>query len=163
MDKNFFGEQIDRLRKTYAPGAVNEERINLLWAKFRNVENRVFQNAMDYLISEYTTQTLPAFSKFVEAVGMFRTSVTAKIDYAIPHWDCEPCEDRGWSFIGHTVTACVCHRGQQMHPETIHKYQQHYNAGRKLFRSPFDKEAPKPSGERIFPSLPYDPSSRFET
>ena len=150
MDKKQFGEEISRLKANYSHAAMTEERIQLLWDRFKGVENRVFRNAVDHLISEHTTQTLPALSKFAEAVGMFRTGTGAKMDHAPPAFDCEPCRDFGFGWIGETIVPCTC--AKRVGPEECALQQKHYNNGAKFFRKGF-----KFTGRE----LPYDPSVRL--
>lgn len=156
MDKQFFGEQIGRLRATYAAGSLNDERVQVLWDRFKGVENRVFKNAVDYLISEYTTLTLPAISRFAEAVGMFRTGTSAAMNLSPPAHNCEACRDFGFGFVGDVVVACVCHMGSKVSPQELALQQKHYDVGRKLFPMP---GMGKPKISNAFSALPYDPKT----
>lgn len=155
MDKNFFGDQLARLRSTYSPGAMNEERAQLLWDRFKGVPNRVFENAVNFLISEYTSQNLPAMSKFAEAVGMFRTNVSAQMQELLPAFECEACRDFGFGFVGDTVTACTCSLGKKIGPSELARQQGFYEKGKRLFMDP-------KRFSNIGTSLPYDQRERFE-
>jgi len=156
MEKLFFAEQISRLKQNYTPGAMNDERVQLMWDRFKNVENRVFKNAVDFLISEYTTQTLPALSKFAEAVGFFRTSTGATINEAPQAFHCEPCRDFGFGWNGETIVACMtCERGRSISPQELARQQANYNCGKEIMMNP--KKYPNIGG-----NLPYDPTDRLE-
>jgi hypothetical protein len=155
MDKQFFAEQIGRLRNTYAPGAMSDERMHVMWDRFKNVENRVFKNAVDYLISEYTTQHLPALSKFAEAVGMFRTGTGAQMQEILPAFHCEPCRDFGFGWIGETIVACTCSTGRHISPQELARQQANYEKGKRIMMDP--KRFPN-----IGQALPYNPRERFE-
>jgi len=129
MDKNFFGQQVERLKAVYSHG-LPQERVQLLWDRFKGVENRVFENAINFLIGEHTSQTLPAMSKFAEAMSFFKTKTNAHINHAPPAFDCEPCRDFGYGFIGDTLVACTC--SKRVGPAELVKQQHNYDKGRKL-------------------------------
>lgn len=152
-----FDAQIERLRRCYSPSALNEERVKLMWEAFKNLPDESFDRAVSSLIAEYTTQALPSLSRFREALG--NTRQAPKDGYKEPEPDCIACGDRGHGWVEHKVIACTCPVGQRRTPEDIARLQFHYDRGRKLFKNPFDKNAPEPSGKRIFPSLPYDPKT----
>lgn len=154
MELDFFQKQCKRLRDVY-PSGMSEERAKLIWAKFRNAPDHVFENAINHLISEHTTQTLPALSKFAEAVGMFRTGTSAHINHAPPAFDCEPCRDFGFGWAGETIVACsTCETGRRISPQELARQQNNYDNGKRLFMDP--KRFPN-----VGTTLPYDPSVRF--
>jgi len=154
MDRSFFEDQCSRLKATYSHSGFPEERVKLLWEKFRNVENRVFKNAVDYIISEFTTIQMPAISKFSDAVGLFRTKINSFQAVEMKH-KCEPCRDFGFGWIGETIVACVCDAGKNIGPADLAKHQKNYEKGKRIFMEKnFQVPAPKP--------LPYDPGERIE-
>lgn len=162
MRSEFFQQQIERLRGIYSPGALNQERIDVWWKRFRNEPDHVFENALNHVIAEATSQQLPAMSRVAEALGFFRTNATgASMQVLPPAHDCERCRDFGFLFSGHTVVACNCDRGRRVNPERLAMAQKSYDKGRAMFRSPYDAGMPPPNGERIFSELPYDPNERF--
>lgn len=153
MDKNFFTTQVEKLRGTYSPGALNETRIQLWWDRFKGVPNLVFENAVNYLISESTSQQLPALSKFSDAVGMFRSNPNGATmqEYRSP-FACEPCRDFGFGFVGDTVVKCVCPAGDKISPAELARQQGNYDRGAQYMgklKQSIGQELPYDSSERI--------------
>lgn len=160
MQAEFFQKQIERLRNVYQSGA-NDERVRLMWERFKDVEDRVFERAINYMISEYTAQSMPALSKFGEAVG-FYGSGSSKSNQQPYKFRCPPCSDLGFGWVGHKIVKCSCDTGQAHSDERIAQEQANYDKGRKLFPSPFDKENPgKARLGSLFQPLPYDPTERI--
>lgn len=161
MQYSEFEKQIERLRGVYSSASLNPERIKVLWDKFKTDRLDIFEKVISHLIAEFTTQQLPAMSKFVEAAGLFRTNpYGASMQILEPCHACEKCRDFGFYFSGHTVTACECDRGTRVNPARLAKAQADYEKGRRMFRSPYDRDLPPPTGQRIFQDLPYDKNDR---
>jgi hypothetical protein len=154
MDKPFFGIQIDRLRSCYSAAALNDERVQLFWREFKDVPNHVFQNAIDYLIRECTTQALPAMSRFIEAMGMFRTSANVQMQELVSAFQCDSCRDFGYRFDENTVVACDCPRGMKINPKELARAQTSFDKGAKFI------SRRNPVGG-VFQELPYDPAERI--
>lgn len=74
MRLEFFQQQMERLRKVYSPASLNEERIKVMWDRFKLVDDSQFECAVNHLIGEFTTPSLPALSRFAEAIAMFSPS-----------------------------------------------------------------------------------------
>lgn len=161
MRAEFFQHQVERLRKVYSPAAMNEERSKILWEKFKGVPDHVFENALNHLIGECTTQALPAVSRIAEAVANQRGGGDSREAQPYP-FKCPPCSDLGLGWVGHTIVACSCATGRSLSPEQLAKEQANYDKGRKLFPSPFDADAKgKARLGNLFHELPYDPSERL--
>lgn len=156
MDKLFYGKQVDRLKSVYHQGSINEERINLLWRRFKEAPNHVFENAVNYIISECTTTSMPPISRFVEAVNFCATKAWDGAANMLAHespFICEPCKDFGYGFVDDLVVrCCTCIRGSSINPEELSKAQAQYNKGIKIM----ERTAPG-----ILKELPYDPTERI--
>ncbi len=152
MDKTFFGNQINRLRGIYSATALSDERIDIWWKQFRHEPNQVFENALNHIIAESTTQALPAMSRISEALGFFRTNPNGASMQRLPEAHaCPPCRDFGYGWNGDVIVRCSCRLGQSMHPQDLARAQKAYNAGAHFMR----KGSPGP-----LPPLPYDPKER---
>lgn len=164
MQYSDFERQVERLRVVYSAASLNAERIKVLWDKFKTDRADIFEKVVTHMIAEFTTQQLPAMSRFVEAAGLFRTNPegAAWMMQLAPVHACEKCRDFGFYFAGHLVSRCECDRGSQVNPERLAREQKNYDKGRRLFCSPFDKGMPPPTGERIFPALPYNANERIQ-
>jgi hypothetical protein len=53
MQLEVFQDQIQRLKATYGEKNYPEERVKVLWAQFKKVENIEFADAVTYLIANY--------------------------------------------------------------------------------------------------------------
>lgn len=88
MRVELFQHQVERLRRVYSPTALNEERVKILWENFRHVDDSRFESAVNFLIGEYTTQALPAVSRFREAIAQTSPAKTGG-ETAFQKWDRE--------------------------------------------------------------------------
>lgn len=138
MQSEFFQRQVEKLRGVYSPGSFNEVRVAGLWERFKDVPNHVFESAITYLINEHTSQTLPAMSKFAEAVGFFKTSADVGMNVLPNPFDCAACRDHGFGFVGDIVTQCTCAAGRKVSPEKLVREQKNYDIGKRLFPRPRD-------------------------
>lgn len=136
MNHPHFEAQIERLRKVYSPAALNEERIALLWNSFKRVPDRTFEQAVNYLIGEATTQALPAMSRFQEAVARFsqRSEGGASHEQNKSRYKpCKRCNREGVVFARHRepphgaiVFKCSCEASElfkaraQVWDDTLH-------------------------------------------
>lgn len=132
MDNDFFKKQVERLKTVYSASSMPDERVALIWGKFKNVENYVFRQAVDYMISEHTSQSLPAASKFSEAVGYFKDSGGAKMNSLESPHTCEACNDFGYGFVGDLIVKCTCSIGEKVSPVELVKQQRNYERGAKF-------------------------------
>lgn len=159
MQKDFFIRQIERLRNVYSPSSLNEERVKVLWDALKDAPNEQFERAVSNLIGEFTTTTLPAVSRFQEAVANARsegrTGGTTNIHEVPVKHDCERCRDFGFEWAEHLVVACHgCERGKTIAPAELLRHQKNYDAGRR-FMGGFQPRA-------VSRPLPYDPKERGE-
>jgi len=154
MQSEFFQKQIERLRGIYSAGALNQERVDIWWKKFRTEPNHVFENAINHVIAEATTNALPAMSRVTEALGFFRSNPdgASNMKEFRSAFACEPCRDFGFGFNGDTVTSCSCDRARRISPDALAKAQKEYNAGAAFMRK---------GSAAVIPGLPYDPGERI--
>ncbi len=156
MDRETFSKQIERLRKAYSASSLTEERVKVLWDKFQPIENRNFEKAITFIIGECTGQTIPALSKFTEAIGMFRSkgAPTVSMQEVHPAHFCDACRDFGYGFVGDMVVSCICEAGIKIGPEELVLAQVQYDRGAKFMKK----------GAILIPEiaqLPYDPRERI--
>ena len=136
MRRDFFQQQVERLRKVYSSNSLNEERVKILWERFKNEREDIFENALNHLIAEATSQQLPALSRFAEAVGFFRIGTQARIYDAAEAFTCARCRDFGFLFEGDIVIGCSCALGRSQTPQTLARHQAAYDRGRSMFPTP---------------------------
>jgi hypothetical protein len=138
MTKEFFGKQMDRLRTVYSAAALNPERIEILWARYKHIPEAQFSGAVTFLIGEFTGLSLPAISKFDDAIARFRPREAPKIDEITSNFRCEPCRDFGYGWIGDTIVRCVCPLGEKVTDADIARHQKSYDKGRRFLKTPAD-------------------------
>jgi hypothetical protein len=130
---SFFEQQWERLRGVYSHAAMGDERKRIMWERFRFEQPLTFENAVNHVIAEMTSQQLPAVSKFAEACGFFRTKAgPSSVTIVEPQHSCEACRDFGYGWIGDTITKCVCPAGDKINPAEMFRQQTNYDRGRKL-------------------------------
>lgn len=160
MQFSFFNGQMDRLRRVYSEASLNEERVKVLWERFKTVDGYKFAAAVNHLIGEFTTQALPSLSRFAEAVAGVRglSMANAQTQEMLPAHFCEPCRDFGFQFDGDLVVRCEkCVNGARISPEKLVHHQTCYDRGRKFF---VRGKTPPPAS--LLPDLPYDKNERVE-
>lgn len=158
MHKDFFTKQIDRLKKVYSQASLSDERVQVLWERFKFSEESEFHGAITFLIGEYTTQALPGMSRFEEAVGRFKKSkVLQNKDFSsdeVNYFNCKECRDFGWVFSVDLLVHCKCEKSKSVTWEELQKQQKNYDAGKKLFEMAKKRNIKLSLGKE----LPYDPS-----
>jgi hypothetical protein len=158
MDKNHFGNQIDRLRRIYAPSALNDERVQIWWDRFKHASASRFEQALNHVIGEATTQALPSVSKISEALMLFQDRAgegSSKMqEMQSPH-ACDACRDYGYGFVGDLVKQCSCETGRRTNPAEIARQQANYDRGKVFLKKGSYRSA-------FLGALPYDPNDRSE-
>lgn len=156
MQYSDFEKQIDRLKIVYSAASLNAERIRVLWDRFKVDRADIFEKVVTHMIAEFTTQQLPALSRFVEAKGMFRTNLDgASFMQALSSpFQCDACRDFGFGFVGDMVTSCSCDLGRRISPAELAKQQSFYNAGGEFLKRGRMRNA-------FLAELPYDPKERI--
>jgi len=161
MQYSFFEKQIDRLKRVYSEASLNDERVQVLWERFKFTEESEFHGAITFLIGEYTTQALPGIGRFEEAVGRFRKNKTfQKRDYTQEEtnsFTCRECRDFGWTFAGDLLVHCKCEKSKTVSWDELQKQQKNYEAGKKLFEMAKNRKIKLTIGKE----LPYDPKERI--
>lgn len=155
MHLEFFQKQIDRLRSVYSAASLNDERVKVMWDRFKGVPNDKFESALNHLIGEFTTQALPSISRFAEVIAATPSTGgdNTHMNREEIQYNCEPCRDFGYGWVGDTVTQCTCAAGKLVGPEELARHQKHYNLGRQLFRNTKHMRG-------LIKDLPYDPKKR---
>lgn len=155
MDKKFFGNQIDRLRRVYSPASLADDRVQILWGRFKEFDNFHFDRAVSHLIGEFTTNALPSVSRFEEALAKFKPTNYSQngAEATEENYDCCACRDFGFGWIGDTVTRCTCATGRIIPDDEITKAQKSYDVGRQIYRSTRFMRG-------LIKDLPYDPQKR---
>jgi hypothetical protein len=155
MRFEFFQGQMERLRRVYSPASLNEERVQVIWDRFKSVDGYKFQEAINHLIGEFTTQALPSLSRFSEAVSAVRgmNGATSQMQEMLPAHFCEPCRDFGFLFEGDLLVNCECVNGRRLSPERLAHHQKNYERGKQFLKNRM----------AIFKPLPYDQNERIES
>ncbi len=133
MTEKHFKEMIEILRRNYSAEAMSEDRVARLWKQFKNVDNEVFANAVQYILDEHTTRQLPPMSKFFGAVAACRQANSKAAEYLEPYHICMKCRDFGFELGEELVTRCSCVLGRSLSPEKLVEEQRNYDVGRNLY------------------------------
>jgi hypothetical protein len=154
VTQNEFIAQMDRLHRTYGEKAYPKERMDAIWERVKDFPRNQMDRAVTFLIGENFSP--PSLSKISEALGPNRSPISqpGKSSDVYGGFTCEPCRDFGFGFVGDTVVACACDKGQATSPAELVRQQKNYDKGREMFRTraSFKAFATK--------DLPYDPNER---
>lgn len=135
MQFDSFQKQIDRLRGVYSPTSLNQERVAVLWERFKNVSDAQFHGAVTFLIGEFTTQALPGMSRFEEAVARFKSQTrqdpTNQQEREI-QYTCAPCRDWGFVWDGELIVHCKCKLAKTLTWEDLRRHQENYDRGKRF-------------------------------
>lgn len=156
MQYKFFEKQMDRLKQVYSPSSLNEERTKVLWERFKNTQEQVFESAINFLIGEFTTIALPGVSRFEDAVARSKTSGRLEpfsFKENTINYHCEACRDFGYGWVDHKIQKCSCASGKPLGIDDLQKVQNSYDLGRKLFERAKAAKVKISLGKE----LPYDP------
>lgn len=160
MQYKFFEKQMDRLKQVYSSSSLNEERTKVLWERFKNTQEPVFENAINFLIGEFTTMALPGLSRFEDAVSRSKPGGSLEPfsfrENSIKY-NCEACRDFGYGWVENKIEKCSCSAGKPLSIDDLQRVQNSFDAGRRLF------EMAKIRKTKIIFSkeLPYDQSERL--
>lgn len=144
-----FGDQMGRLLRTYSDKAYPKERLDAIYARVARIPVAQFEKAVTYLIGENFTP--PSVSKIVDACSAYREANVQMRD-APPAFNCEPCRDFGFGWVGETIVPCTC--TARVGPTELVRQQANYDKGKRLMMNP-----------KLYPNvgkpLPYNPQERL--
>lgn len=131
-----FENQMRRLKIVYGEKTFPPEREGMFWKRFQRVPGKAFELAVDWVVL-----SMPSPGQVVVVLDdKLRDSRVERGSDSIREtkYDCEPCRDFGYGWIGHTIVACTCARGDKMNPAELVRQQANYDRGRKFLKTPAD-------------------------
>lgn len=146
-----FEDQFRRLRLTYGEKVFPVEREKLFFDRYKRMPAPAFKAAIDQVI---LTLPIPSLVLGVidETIGKNRPKTSEGEAHHVTHYECEPCRDYGYGFVGDTVVRCTCRIGESVGQDEIDRQQASYDRGRELL---------KRGALRLGRALPYDQKERI--
>lgn len=140
MQVEQFDRQMNRLKDTYGAKFYPAEREKTFWEAMKSYDHWQFDKAVTLLINESFSP--PSLSKVIGTIQGFqsnRPKSGAERDQEVSaQFNCEPCRDFGYGWIGETLVACTCELGQRIGPAELAKHHANYDRGKKFLKTPAD-------------------------
>lgn len=129
MQLHEFEVQMRRLKIIYGEKTFPEEREKMMFKRYSRVYAAAFALGVDWIALNMPThsQIIPMLDEKVKDARERSGCGDEKREIK---YECEPCRDFGYGWIGHTIIKCTCARGQLTTDAEILKQQANYDKGR---------------------------------
>jgi hypothetical protein len=131
MQLHEFENQMRRLKIIYGEKTFPEEREKMMFKRYNRVHASAFTLGVDWIALKMPNPSA-IINELDEKLKDARGREPQADDKRETVYNCEPCRDFGYGWIGDTITRCTCASGRKVSDDEIAKHQNNYDVGRRF-------------------------------